>query len=60
MECPECHVDMGDPVDTTYSNVCTSRAKVGQHTGDIYRCDGCELVWLDDFLTGGELRVWHG
>ena len=51
MVCPNCGFDMGDPVDTTYSNIETKRASVGQHTGNIYWCDKCEVRWLDDFLS---------
>jgi hypothetical protein len=59
MNCPDCGAEMGDPVDTTYSNVTTGRARVGQHTGDIYSCEKCELRWLDDFLSQ-KVVVWHG
>jgi hypothetical protein len=59
MNCPDCGTDMGDPVDTTYSNVKTSRSCPGQHTGDIYSCEQCEIKWLDDFLSG-QTRPWHG
>jgi len=64
MECPDCGKDMGDPTDTIYSNVDTKRASVGQHTGDIYTCENCEIRWLDDFLSrtgeGIELYPWDG
>jgi len=64
MNCPNCDVDMGDPVDTTYSNITTKRADIGQHTGDIYFCEKCEGYWLDDFLSRtGEAIVlypWTG
>ena len=59
MECPDCNEEMGDPVDTTRSNVETKRTKVGQHTGDIYRCEKCEIAWIDDFLTQ-RMHVWCG
>ncbi|OGO02706.1 MAG: hypothetical protein A2Y91_02055 [Chloroflexi bacterium RBG_13_54_8] len=45
-QCPDCGADMGDPVDTTYSNMKTMRCSIGQHTGDIYSCEKCELRWL--------------
>ena len=60
MICPDCENEMGEPSDTTYSNIKTKRAEIGQHTGDIYKCETCELCWIDDFLSGSELRVWHG
>jgi uncharacterized protein with PIN domain len=47
MNCPECNTEMGDPVDTTYSNTGSTK---GQHTGDIYYCDNCEEYWLDSHL----------
>jgi hypothetical protein len=59
MICPDCGLEMGDPVDTTYSNINTNRAFVGEHTGDIYYCEECEIRWLDDFLSG-ETVVWCG
>ena len=64
MNCPNCDVDMGEPVDTTYSNIKTKRANIGQHTGDIYRCEKCEESFLDDFLSrtgaGIKLYPWMG
>ena len=59
MECPDCDFEMGDPVDTTYSNHKTSRAEKGQHTGDIYSCEKCDIKWLDDFLTR-RMHIWYG
>ena len=59
MECPNCATEMGDPVDTTYSNIKTGRADIGDHTGDIYWCEVCELRWLDDLLSD-EIYVWQG
>jgi len=58
--CPDCGNEMGNPVDTTYSNMKTERAEIGQQTGDIYKCETCELFWIDDFLSNVGLRVWHG
>lgn len=57
MECPECGEDMGEPIDTTYSNTNTKRVTVGQHTGDIYRCEFCEIRWIDNFLSG-RMEQW--
>ncbi len=59
MNCPECDNDMGELVDTTYSNIKTNRANIGQHTGNIYRCDNCECFWLDNFLTN-KVELWYG
>ncbi len=36
LECPDCGGCKVEQNDTTYSNVNTSRAKIGQHTGNIY------------------------
>ncbi len=52
IHCPECNKELEEVVDTTYSNINSERAKIGQHTGDIYRCDDCEKRWLDNFLSG--------
>lgn len=51
MECPECKREM-EQTDTTYSNIDTHRARTGQHTGDIYTCEVCELNFIDNLLTG--------
>lgn len=51
MQCPDCGKDLDEPCDTTYSNINTKRASVGQHTGDIYECDVCDKRWIDNFLT---------
>lgn len=56
MECPECGIEM-EQHDTTYSNVNTLRAKIGQHTGDIYECENCGQNYIDDFLTN-TVRPW--
>ena len=60
MNCPQCDNEMGERVDYTYSNVNTDRCKVGQHTGDIYKCEQCGICWLDSFLDNRELRECHG
>ena len=49
--CKECSVEM-DQVDTTYSNINTSRCEAGQHTGDVYQCSNCDALCLDNMLTG--------
>ena len=46
--------------DTTYSNVNTSRARIGQHTGNIYFCETCENHWLENFLNNSKLERWAG
>lgn len=56
MECPECNLEM-EHTDTTYSNINTKRAYVGQHTGDIYWCEKCETHYINNFLRG-ELEIW--
>lgn len=56
MECPECGMSL-ERHDTLYSNINTARAKIGQHTGDVYCCEDCELCWVDDFLSG-TVREW--
>ena len=56
IQCPDCNKDL-DRHDTTYSNINTERAKVGQHTGDIYKCDDCEANYIDNFLTG-QIEAW--
>lgn len=39
-------------VDSLYSNINTERALAGQLTGEVYRCENCEELQLDNFLTG--------
>lgn len=51
MNCLSCGKEM-EITDTTYSNINTDRACVGQHTGDIYTCEDCEQHFIDNFLTG--------
>ena len=51
MECPECGLEL-EVHDTLYSNINTHRAKVGQHTGNVYKCADCEQCFVDDFLSG--------
>ena len=51
LSCPDCGGFM-EQNDTTYSNVNTSRAKLGQHTGDIYFCEHCEHHYIDNLITG--------
>lgn len=56
--CQECGSDIHEIHDTTYSNVETHRAYVGQHTGDIYKCEECGSTWIDDFLAN-EVYSWR-
>jgi len=56
LSCPECSEVM-DKVDTTFANVKTNRAEVGQHTGDIYFCEHCEQHYIDNLLTG-DVEAW--
>ena len=56
MECPECGKEMGDPIDTTYSN---KEPTTGQYTGNIFYCDACELHWLEDLLHSSGVHVWY-
>ena len=52
---------MGEPVDTTFSNRNSARARIGQHTGDIYRCPECGTMWLDNLLDlTARLVPWMG
>lgn len=58
-ECPDC----GKPMykhDTTYSNINTHRARIGQHTGDVYKCEDCEVQWLENFLDNYKLERYLG
>jgi DnaJ-class molecular chaperone len=57
MNCPECNGEMGDPVDTTYSNTGSTK---GRHTGDIYYCENCKTFWLDDYLRNKVVHWIYG
>jgi hypothetical protein len=59
INCYHCHKELTDVHDTTYSNINTARASVGQHTGNIYKCDDedCEGYSIDNFLTG-KVESW--
>ena len=58
MECPECGSTMNIS-DTTFSNVNTERAKIGQHTGNVYHCDGCGESFLENLLNDGKLELFN-
>jgi hypothetical protein len=51
MECPACKNEM-EFEESVHSNYESQRAKVGEHTGDVYKCKECELIYLDNFLSG--------
>jgi hypothetical protein len=38
-------------IDTTYSNITTQRVKKGDHTGDVYECDGCEKMFIYNYIN---------
>lgn len=52
MDCPECGNEFEEVHDTLYSNITTQRCNAGDHTGDVYLCEKCEQLWVDDFLNG--------
>ena len=54
--CPECGNEM-NKIDETYSNIKTERCTIGQHTGDIYECEFCDIAWIDNALNG-KLEPW--
>jgi phage FluMu protein Com len=51
INCIECDKELAEVHDTTYSNVTTHRCNVGDHTGNIYKCDDCDILIIDDFLN---------
>ena len=57
MECLNCKKEM-ELIDTTYSNIKTDRANIGQHTGDIYSCAECDKMFIDNFLSG-KVEDWN-
>lgn len=57
MDCLDCSKEM-ELTDTTYSNINTLKAVVGDHTGDIYFCEHCDKHFIDDFLCG-YVREWN-
>lgn len=59
INCPCCGNELYEIVDTTYSNYQSKRCYEGQHTGNIYYCEDCELSVIDDFLDDC-VRVWNG
>ena len=63
MECPDCGFEMGDSIDTTYSNTGKGFKSVipcgPNHTGDIFFCERCECKWVHDFIRDTVTR-WLG
>lgn len=57
MDCPVCNNEM-EFIEPVHSNYNSSRATKGQHTGDVYKCENCDEIYLDDFLCN-ELRVFN-
>jgi len=57
MDCPECENEM-EFIEPVHSNYNSGRAVDGQHTGNVYKCETCDEVYLDDFLCG-ELYIWN-
>lgn len=55
--CEDCGNEM-ELTDTTISNINTSRAYPGQHTGNVYYCAKCGLFWLENFLNDSKLERW--
>ena len=59
VNCISCGNVINEIHDTTYSNLKTERAYVGQHTGNIYKCVVCDEKTLDNFLSG-ETEYYNG
>lgn len=57
INCAHCDAEVEGVHDTTYANYNSGRAVIGQHTGDIYKCEVCDELSIDDFLYG-EIRQW--
>lgn len=57
VKCPECK-NLMRLNDTTHSNIKTERANIGDHTGNIYKCDNCKNYWLENFLNNNHLEIW--
>jgi hypothetical protein len=56
--CFNCGEEIEDVHDTLFSNVNTERCRAGEHTGNVYLCDACDLYTVDCFLSGTE-RQWQ-
>ena len=59
ISCPDCGKELSDIIDTTYSNYNSGRCYEGQHTGNIYWCEDCEIKVIDDFVNNC-VRSWNG
>lgn len=57
LNCLTCDEELGIH-DILYSNIDIHRAKRGQDTGYVYKCENCECYWLDNFMTG-DIEEWH-
>lgn len=57
IKCCECEEKLEEIIDTTYANYTNHRVNNGDHTGDIYYCEKCDLKIIDDSLNGC-VRVW--
>lgn len=57
IDCANCGEELNEIHDTTYANYTNDRVKNGQHTGDIYKCESCEALTIDDHLNG-LVRIW--
>ena len=51
IQCCECDNELEEVKDTLYSNITTHRCNEGDHTGDIYECEECDIWVVDDLLT---------
>jgi hypothetical protein len=58
INCIECGDEIEEIHDTTHSNINTHRCSAGDHTGNIYICEKCDILLIDDFLTG-TVHYWN-
>ena len=52
VNCIECEQELTELHDTTESNIETERCYIGQLTGEIYHCEDCDVMTIDNFLDG--------
>jgi len=57
MDCLNCKKEI-ELEDTTFSNINTDKVDKGDHTGDIYWCEHCQIYWIDN-LTNGKIEEWN-
>ena len=55
MKCEECNSEI-EQIDTTYSNFDSDRVRNRTHTGNIYECHKCEIMILENLITGSSER----